>query len=85
MGGRRPRLARRTRTSRPRLAATTRIAVGIGIMPAGARNVCFAAMEPATLAQLYPGRLIAGIGHGMPDGCVRPEPGPPAPGRPLRG
>ncbi|WP_066940689.1 LLM class flavin-dependent oxidoreductase [Microtetraspora fusca] len=50
----------------PVLASTTSIAVGIGIMPAGARNVCFAAMELATLAQLYPGRLIAGVGHGMP-------------------
>jgi alkanesulfonate monooxygenase SsuD/methylene tetrahydromethanopterin reductase-like flavin-dependent oxidoreductase (luciferase family) len=49
------------------LASTTSITVGIGIMPAGARNVCFAAMELATLAQLYPGRLITGIGHGMPD------------------
>jgi len=49
------------------LANTTSVTVGIGIMPAGARNVCFAAMELATLAQLYPGRLIAGIGHGMPD------------------
>ncbi|MFJ6564755.1 LLM class flavin-dependent oxidoreductase [Streptomyces sp. NPDC091412] len=49
------------------LASTTNITVGIGILPAGARNVCFAAMELATLAQLYPGRLIAGIGHGMPD------------------
>jgi 5,10-methylenetetrahydromethanopterin reductase len=48
------------------LASTTGITVGIGIMPAGARNVCFAAMELATLAQLYPGRLITGIGHGMP-------------------
>jgi 5,10-methylenetetrahydromethanopterin reductase len=51
----------------PILASTTSIAIGIGIMPAGARNVCFAAMELATLAQLYPGRLIAGVGHGMPD------------------
>ncbi|GAA3956378.1 LLM class flavin-dependent oxidoreductase [Actinomadura viridis] len=50
----------------PVLASTTGITVGIGILPAGARNVCFAAMELATLAQLYPGRLIAGIGHGMP-------------------
>ncbi|MEU2682303.1 LLM class flavin-dependent oxidoreductase [Streptomyces hygroscopicus] len=50
----------------PVLASTESITVGIGIMPAGARNVCFAAMELATLAQLYPGRLIAGIGHGMP-------------------
>ncbi|MER8069348.1 LLM class flavin-dependent oxidoreductase [Streptomyces sp. NPDC094034] len=48
------------------LAATERIVVGIGIMPAGARNPAFAAMELATLAQLFPGRLIAGIGHGMP-------------------
>ncbi|MEV5708704.1 LLM class flavin-dependent oxidoreductase [Actinoallomurus sp. NPDC052274] len=51
----------------PVLASTAGITVGIGIMPAGARNVCFAAMELATLAQLYPGRLVAGIGHGMPD------------------
>ncbi|WP_433206967.1 LLM class flavin-dependent oxidoreductase [Dactylosporangium sp. CS-047395] len=48
------------------LAATERIVVGIGILPAGARNAAFAAMELATLAQLFPGRLIAGIGHGMP-------------------
>ncbi|MCO8269734.1 LLM class flavin-dependent oxidoreductase [Actinoplanes sp. TRM 88003] len=49
------------------LAATSRIVVGIGILPAGARNAAFAAMELGTLAQLFPGRLIAGIGHGMPD------------------
>ncbi len=48
------------------LASTDRIIVGIGILPAGARNAAFAAMELATLAQLFPGRLIAGIGHGMP-------------------
>jgi alkanesulfonate monooxygenase SsuD/methylene tetrahydromethanopterin reductase-like flavin-dependent oxidoreductase (luciferase family) len=49
------------------LAVTSRLTVGIGIMPAGARNAAFAAMEIATLAQLFPGRLTAGIGHGMPD------------------
>ncbi|MEU6846344.1 LLM class flavin-dependent oxidoreductase [Streptomyces sp. NPDC046716] len=48
------------------LAGTENLTVGIGILPAGARNVAFAAMELATLAQLFPGRLIAGIGHGMP-------------------
>ena len=48
------------------LAATSRIVVGIGILPAGARNAAFSSMELATLAQLFPGRLIAGIGHGMP-------------------
>ncbi|WP_136517766.1 LLM class flavin-dependent oxidoreductase [Cellulomonas telluris] len=49
------------------LAATTRIRVGIGILPAAVRNVAFAAMEVATLAQLFPGRVDVGIGHGMPD------------------
>ncbi|WP_380286385.1 LLM class flavin-dependent oxidoreductase [Kitasatospora purpeofusca] len=48
------------------LAATSRIRVGIGILPAGARNPVFAAMEIATLAQLFPGRIDVGIGHGMP-------------------
>jgi 5,10-methylenetetrahydromethanopterin reductase len=48
------------------LAATERIEVGIGILPAAVRNVAFAAMEAATLAQLFPGRVTVGIGHGMP-------------------
>lgn len=49
------------------LASTPRITVGLGILPAGARNVAFAAMEIATLARAFPGRLLVGIGHGMPD------------------
>jgi alkanesulfonate monooxygenase SsuD/methylene tetrahydromethanopterin reductase-like flavin-dependent oxidoreductase (luciferase family) len=40
--------------------------VGLGIIPAAARNVAFAAMEVATLAGLHPGRLTVGVGHGMP-------------------
>jgi len=48
------------------LASTARIRVGVGILPAGARQVAFAAMEIATLAELYPSRLLVGIGHGMP-------------------
>ncbi len=48
------------------LAATERLHVGIGILPAGARNAAFAAMEAATLAQLFPGRVSVGVGHGMP-------------------
>ncbi|MFF9647252.1 LLM class flavin-dependent oxidoreductase [Kitasatospora aureofaciens] len=48
------------------LAATSRIRVGLGLMPAGARNVAFAAMDVATLAQLHPGRLDVAVGHGMP-------------------
>jgi 5,10-methylenetetrahydromethanopterin reductase len=48
------------------LAATTTLHVGLGIIPAAARNVAFAAMEVATLAGLHPGRLTVGVGHGMP-------------------
>ncbi|MBF4461676.1 MULTISPECIES: LLM class flavin-dependent oxidoreductase [unclassified Rathayibacter] len=49
------------------LAATERIVVGIGILPAAARSAAFAAMELSTLAELFPERVIVGIGHGMPD------------------
>ena len=48
------------------LAATPSIRVGIGILPAASRNVAFAAMEVATLAELFPGRVDLGLGHGMP-------------------
>lgn len=48
------------------LGATSKITVGIGILPAAARNPAFAAMELATICGLYPGRVIVGIGHGMP-------------------
>jgi 5,10-methylenetetrahydromethanopterin reductase len=47
------------------LAVTNRITVGLGIMPAVVRNPVFTAMEIATLARLYPGRFLPGIGHGM--------------------
>lgn len=47
------------------LAATSTVTVGIGILPAAARNVAFAAMELNTLAGSFPGRVIAGVGHGM--------------------
>ncbi|MFF8927174.1 LLM class flavin-dependent oxidoreductase [Streptomyces longwoodensis] len=48
------------------LAATSRIRVGIGVLPAGARNVAFTAMEIANLAHLHPDRVDIAIGHGMP-------------------
>jgi alkanesulfonate monooxygenase SsuD/methylene tetrahydromethanopterin reductase-like flavin-dependent oxidoreductase (luciferase family) len=48
------------------LSATSRIRVGIGILPAAVRSAAFAAMEIATLEQLFPGRTDVGIGHGMP-------------------
>ena len=47
------------------LARTERLTVGIGILPATTRNVATTAMELATLARLAPGRVIAGIGHGV--------------------
>ncbi|MFK0248963.1 LLM class flavin-dependent oxidoreductase [Amycolatopsis azurea] len=48
------------------LAATEKITLGIGIMPAVARNPAIVAMEIAALAELHPGRLVAGFGHGVP-------------------
>lgn len=47
------------------LAATDTGAVGHGIAPAPFRNPAALAMEWATLAEIYPGRVIAGIGHGV--------------------
>lgn len=49
------------------LARTERLTVGIGILPAVARNAAITAMELATLARIAPERLIAGIGHGVQD------------------
>lgn len=48
------------------LTATEHLSVGIGILPAAARNIAFCAMEVSTLAQLFPGRIQLGVGHGMP-------------------
>jgi alkanesulfonate monooxygenase SsuD/methylene tetrahydromethanopterin reductase-like flavin-dependent oxidoreductase (luciferase family) len=47
------------------LASTRRIKVGLGILPAVARNAAFAAMEIAALARLFPDRLLPGFGHGV--------------------
>ena len=49
------------------LTTTESITVGIGIMPVVARNPAITAMEIATLAQIAPGRLHAGLGHGVQD------------------
>src|ERR1044072_9205969 len=48
------------------LAVTERLRVGIGITPAPLRNPALLAMELGNLARLHPGRLAAGIGHGVP-------------------
>ena len=47
------------------LAATSRIAVGIGVVPAPFRNPALLAMELAAMASMFPQRLIAGVGHGV--------------------
>jgi 5,10-methylenetetrahydromethanopterin reductase len=49
------------------LATTRRLRVGIGIAPVTLRNPALLAMELATLARMYPGRLVAGVGHGVPE------------------
>ncbi|MFI7599884.1 LLM class flavin-dependent oxidoreductase [Actinoplanes sp. NPDC049681] len=49
------------------LAATNRLRVGIGIAPVPLRNPALLAMELATLARVHPDRLVAGLGHGVPE------------------
>jgi alkanesulfonate monooxygenase SsuD/methylene tetrahydromethanopterin reductase-like flavin-dependent oxidoreductase (luciferase family) len=49
------------------LAWTERLRVGIGLLPVPLRNVALSAMELATLARLFPGRLVPGVGHGVLD------------------
>jgi alkanesulfonate monooxygenase SsuD/methylene tetrahydromethanopterin reductase-like flavin-dependent oxidoreductase (luciferase family) len=49
------------------LATTSRVSVGIGLLPVPLRNVALTAMEIATLARLFPGRLTVGVGHGVLD------------------
>ncbi|WP_069167314.1 LLM class flavin-dependent oxidoreductase [Nocardia altamirensis] len=46
------------------LAWTERVRVGIGLLPVPLRNVAVTAMEAATLARLFPERLVLGVGHG---------------------
>ncbi len=47
------------------LAATSRVRVGIGVQPVPLRAVPLAAMELAALDRIAPGRLLAGLGHGV--------------------
>ena len=47
------------------LACTERISVGIGLLPVPFRNVALTAMELATVERMFPGRLLAGVGHGV--------------------
>ncbi|MEU0498415.1 LLM class flavin-dependent oxidoreductase [Mycobacterium sp. NPDC006124] len=47
------------------LAATERLCVGIGLIPAPLRNVTAAAMEFGTLEATFPGRTRVAVGHGV--------------------
>ncbi|GAB3700810.1 LLM class flavin-dependent oxidoreductase [Mariniluteicoccus flavus] len=47
------------------LASAERVRVGIGLLPTPLRNVALTAMEVATLARMFPGRLVPGVGHGV--------------------
>jgi alkanesulfonate monooxygenase SsuD/methylene tetrahydromethanopterin reductase-like flavin-dependent oxidoreductase (luciferase family) len=49
------------------LAWTARLRVGVGLMPVPLRNVALTAMELATLNRMFPGRVVAGVGHGVQD------------------
>ncbi len=49
------------------LAWTSELRVGIGLLPVPLRNVALTAMELATLERMFPGRLVAGVGHGVQD------------------
>jgi alkanesulfonate monooxygenase SsuD/methylene tetrahydromethanopterin reductase-like flavin-dependent oxidoreductase (luciferase family) len=47
------------------LAWTTRLRIGIGVLPVPLRNVATAAMDTAMLHGLFPGRVTIGVGHGL--------------------
>ena len=47
------------------LAWTTKIRVGIGLLPTPLRTAAVAAMEIATISRMFPGRFVPGIGHGV--------------------
>ncbi|BDY31592.1 MULTISPECIES: LLM class flavin-dependent oxidoreductase [Mycolicibacterium] len=49
------------------LSGTETLTVGIGVLPVPLRNVVTTAMEIATLAAVFPGRIRVGIGHGVQD------------------
>jgi alkanesulfonate monooxygenase SsuD/methylene tetrahydromethanopterin reductase-like flavin-dependent oxidoreductase (luciferase family) len=49
------------------LSWSSRLRVGIGLLPVPLRNPALAAMEIATVARVFPGRLTIGLGHGVQD------------------
>ena len=49
------------------LAWTSRLQVGIGLLPVPLRNPALTAMEIATVTRLFPDRFLPGLGHGVLD------------------
>jgi alkanesulfonate monooxygenase SsuD/methylene tetrahydromethanopterin reductase-like flavin-dependent oxidoreductase (luciferase family) len=47
------------------LAWTSRLRVGIGVLPVPLRNPALVAMEIATLSRMFPDRVEVGLGHGV--------------------
>ena len=47
------------------LSWSTRLRVGVGLLPVPLRNPALAAMEIATVARMFPGRFHPGLGHGV--------------------
>jgi len=54
-------------TAAAALAWSSRITVGIGLLPVPFRNPALAAMELATLARMFPRRFTVALGHGVQD------------------
>lgn len=47
------------------LSNSHHLRVGVGVLPVPMRNVALTAMEIATLARAFPGRVRIGVGHGV--------------------
>ncbi len=52
-------------TAAAALAWSERLVVGVGLLPVPLRNPALAAMEIATLARMFPERLVVTLGHGI--------------------
>jgi alkanesulfonate monooxygenase SsuD/methylene tetrahydromethanopterin reductase-like flavin-dependent oxidoreductase (luciferase family) len=52
-------------TAAAALSCSNQIKVGVGLLPVPLRNPALAAMEIATVARMWPGRFMPGLGHGV--------------------
>lgn len=52
-------------TAAAALAWSSRLTLGVGLLPVPLRNPALAAMEIATLARLFPDRFVVALGHGV--------------------